>query len=133
MRLFRFVVMACAAGTTLGAGRSAIAQSSETIELVVPQGTPLRVALDETIRIKEVGQPINGMLVEPVYAYDRVVLLAGTEVRGHVTRFQEAGRSVRLRTMLGGDFSPVRQVVLEFDTVERSGHRWRRPDRSLPR
>ena len=48
-----------------------------SLALVVRAGVPLRVALDARIRVKRVGQSVTGTLVEPVYAYDRVVLPAG--------------------------------------------------------
>src|SRR5438094_10623208 len=39
---------------------------ASVIELNVPSGTPLRVALDERVRIKTPGQPVRGKIVETV-------------------------------------------------------------------
>jgi hypothetical protein len=91
------------------------------VELVVRAGRPLRVALDGTATVKRVGQQVTATLVEPVYAYDRIVLPAGTPVLGHVTRLENAPRRTRIKAMLGGDFSPQRSVALQFDTVLKAG------------
>jgi hypothetical protein len=92
-------------------------------EVVVEAGRPLRVALDGRVRIKQIGQPVTGTLIEPVYALDRLVVPAGTPVRGHVAQLVTPSRAARLKAMLGGDFAPHRRVVLQFDTlVPDDGH-----------
>jgi hypothetical protein len=93
------------------------AEPAPTIELVVKAGRPLQVALDKRIRVKRVGQPVTGTLVDPVYGYDRILIPAGTEVLGHVAKLEGASKLVRARAILGGDLTPVRHVVLEFDTM----------------
>jgi hypothetical protein len=75
------------------------------------------VALDHKIKVKRVGQPVTGTIVEPVYAYDRIVIPAGTKVRGQIAQLVGASGGTRARAYLGGDFSPPRQVVLQFDTL----------------
>src|SRR5947209_3501265 len=57
-----------------------------SIDLVVGVGRPLRVALDARIPLKRAGQPVTGVVIEPVYAYDRVVIPVGAKVRGHVAQ-----------------------------------------------
>jgi hypothetical protein len=102
----------------LGASAAFASQSTgDGVELVVKAGRPLRVALNQRLRVERVGQTVIGTLVEPVYAYDRIVVPAGTQLRGHVARLENASKTTRARTMLGGDFSPRRHVVLQFDTV----------------
>ena len=69
----------------LGTTQPVHAQSDPSaIDLVVTAGRPLRVALDERVSLKSVGQVVTGTVVEPVYAYDRIVIPVGTRVRGHV-------------------------------------------------
>src|SRR5438270_10516653 len=58
-----------------------LAQADAGVSLVVQTGRPLRVALSDTASIRRVGQPVHGTLTEPIYAYDRIVLPVGTEVR----------------------------------------------------
>ena len=96
----------------------AFAQSGEPmVEIIVPAARPLRVALDQTVTVKRVGQPVTGTLVEDVYAYDRIVLPAGAKVSGHIDQLEPASKATRVRAMLAGDFSPSQHVVLRFDTV----------------
>jgi hypothetical protein len=85
-------------------------------DLAVDAGRPIHVALDERLTIKRVGQPITGTLVEPLYVYDRVVVPAGTKVRGHLARLDAPSRSAHIKTMLAGDFSPHRHLVTTFDS-----------------
>ena len=101
---------------TLASYGPAAAESS-SIDLVLQAGRPLRVALDHKIHVKRIGQPVTGTIVEAVYAYDRIVIPAGTKVHGHIAQLISGSRGTRARAYLGGDFSPPRQVVLQFDTL----------------
>src|SRR5215467_3941757 len=85
-------------------------------QLTVPDGAPLRIILTKKVRFKS-NQPVQGKLVEPVYAFDREVLLAGTEVTGHISGFKSAPRWVRITSMAGGNFTPLREPQLTFDTL----------------
>ena len=40
----------------------------------VPSGTPIKVALDSEVRIRQVGQPIHGKTTDPVYAFDKLLI-----------------------------------------------------------
>jgi hypothetical protein len=60
---------------------------------------------------------VTGVLVEPIYAYDRIVVPAGTKIRGHVAGLADPPKLARMQTMLQGDFTPHRRVVLQFDTI----------------
>ena len=96
------------------------AHAADRIELIAPTGTALRVTIDETIALTRVGQAIHGALVEPLYAYDRVVLPAGARVVGHVAALEDPSRAARLRSWSSGRFSPSRRVTVVFDTIIRS-------------
>jgi type IV secretory pathway VirB10-like protein len=115
----RFLVAGVAAlFATFGTSRPAAAQSDPpSIDLVVNAGRPLRVALDERIQLKRVGQPVTGTVTEPVYAYDRIVIDAGTRVRGHVSQIDSGSKFVRARAYMGGNFSPAKHASLQFDTL----------------
>jgi hypothetical protein len=93
------------------------AAGEQSVALVVQAGRPLRVALDERIRLRRAGQPITGTLVEPVYAYDRIVIPAGTRVLGHMDKLEGASKGTRVRAILSGNFSPLRRAILQFDTI----------------
>jgi hypothetical protein len=87
------------------------------VDLIVEAGRPLRVALDARVHVTRVGQPITGTLVDPLYAYDRIVVPAGTIVRGHVERLDHQPPLGRVQALAGGDFSPNLRVVVQFDTL----------------
>jgi len=102
----------------LAASQPAIGRAdAETIPLVLRAGRPLRVKLDERIRLKRVGQPITATVVEPVYAYDRIVVPAGAKLLGRVEKLDGPSKVARVRAMMAGDFSPLRHVVLQFETL----------------
>src|SRR5580704_15335177 len=63
-----------------------LAQSAGTISLEVPKGTPLPVLLDKEMRIRKEGQPIHGKVAEPIFAFDKLVVPAGSDITGRVTR-----------------------------------------------
>ena len=57
------------------------------------------------------------MLVDPVFAYDRIVIPVGTRVLGHVARRTSVSKRRRTLAMLSGDFTPLHDIVLQFETV----------------
>jgi hypothetical protein len=96
----------------------ALAQvDDQAIALTIAVGRPLEVVVDQRISIKRVGQPVTGTLVEPLYAYDRIVVPAGTRVDGHIAALKEPSTITKTRAMLSGDLSPKRLVVLQFDAL----------------
>jgi hypothetical protein len=105
------VVMACLTP-------QALAQSTApAVPLGVAEGSSLRVALDRRVTIKNVGQQVEAVLVDPVYAYDRVVIPAGARVIGHVERRSGVSKKRRAIAMLRGDFTPLHDILLQFDAV----------------
>jgi hypothetical protein len=117
------VQIPCAFGTLLALQLSlltpgVLAQAQpETVSLTVSAGRPLEIVVDRRISVKRVGQAITGTVVEPIYAYDRVVVPAGTRVSGHIAALEAQSRLARTRALLRGDFTPARRVVLQFDTL----------------
>lgn len=82
-RLYRLLPALLA---TLLAGPAGASSQGESVNLVVEAGRPLRVALEQRLRVKRTGQPVVATLVEAVYAYDRIVIPAGTKVVGCIER-----------------------------------------------
>jgi hypothetical protein len=91
------------------------------IDLTVAAGRPVRVALAERLTITHVGQPVAGTVVEPMYAYDRIVIPVGTAVLGRIARLDNPPKAARVRAFIGGDFSPHRTIVVTFDTIVKDG------------
>jgi hypothetical protein len=96
---------------------NAASGAPHTVELEVPAGTPLPIVLADEVRIRKAGQAIHGKIAEPVYAFDQLVVPAGSEVSGSVTRI--AGISAWQRTLaaLDANFSPTRDVEITFDQL----------------
>ncbi len=91
--------------------------STQTIDLTVPKGTPMQVALDQEVRLRKVGQTIHGRVVEPVYAFDKVVVPEGTEVLGRVREIEHLSKAKRATAALDADFTPRRKVEMEFSEL----------------
>src|SRR5215471_11048604 len=115
-----FIAVAVAAAC-LCDNRLALAQGDASIPLVVPSGRALRVMLTDNTTVHRVGQTVTAQLVEPVYAYDRIVLPIGTLVRGRIAKLTEPPKLTRAQTMGAGDFSPHRTVELHFESIVRDG------------
>jgi len=85
--------------------------------MTVAPGTPLKVALDSEVRVRNVGQAIHGKTVEPVYAFDKLLIPAGTMVNGKVSAIDGVPGKTRLLDATDGNFSPVRHVHVQFDEL----------------
>ena len=93
------------------------ANSDASIPLTVPLGTPLKVALDREVRVRKVGQAIHGKIMEPVYAFDKLVVPAGSDVNGKIAQIESVSKKKRTVAALNADFSPYREVQIEFDEL----------------
>jgi hypothetical protein len=86
------------------------------VALTISSGAPLRLYLTKRIP-KRAGAPVEGKLIEGMFAFDREVLPAGTAVLGEVDRVQPVAKWQRIRAILNGDFTPLRQAQVEFTTL----------------
>jgi hypothetical protein len=86
----------------------------QTVALTVSKGAPLQVALDQEIRVKKVGQPVHARIVEPVYAFDHIVVPVGSEVIGEITKIESLSEGKRTLAVLNADFTPLRKVEVGF-------------------
>jgi hypothetical protein len=99
------------------AGVEAIANPSAKIDLVVPQGSTLRIALDQRTRISHPGDAVHGRVVETVYAFDQPVIPEGSIATGHVIKVDSVPGVRRTMAYANGDFSPFHKYAVSFDTV----------------
>src|SRR3981081_3246177 len=88
-----------------------------TVPMSVSAGTPIKVALDSEVRVKAVGQLIRGKTTEPVYAFDKLLIPAGTVVNGKLVAIDDVPKTVRVQSALNANFSPVHNVHLQFDEL----------------
>jgi hypothetical protein len=91
--------------------------AERTITLSVPTGTPLQIALDREVRVQKAGQTIHARLMQPVYAFDQLVLPAGAEISGHIVRIGSPGGKQLTLSILNADFTPTRPVEVAFDDI----------------
>jgi hypothetical protein len=89
-----------------------------TVPLTVPKGIAVQVVLDKEVRIQKVGQSVHGRVAEPVYAFDKLVVPAGTEVTGQITQLESFSGGRRTLDALDANFTPVRKVQIKFDDLE---------------
>jgi hypothetical protein len=116
------ILLVFSAGILFGQSESPTApperlQSTGIILLEVPKGTPLPVLVDQEIRIRKAGQPIHGKIAEPIFAFDKLVVPAGSEVSGRVTRIARVSAWNRTAAALDANFSPYRDVEITFDQL----------------
>ena len=93
----------------------------ENIDLTVPKGTALQVVLDREIRVQKVGQPIHGLLIEPVYAFDKLVVPIGTEVTGQISQIESVSAGRRTLAALDANLTPTRKITVEFTELSLAG------------
>jgi hypothetical protein len=105
-----FVILASAAPQD-GAG-----EEGPKVLLSVPSGAPLRLYLTQRIP-KRLGAPVEAKVLEPVFAFDREVIPAGTVAHGEVSRVQPVSKWRRARAIMNGDLTPLRQAQVRFATL----------------
>ena len=96
----------------------------QMVELTVPTGAPLQVALDQELQVRKVGQRVHGRVMEPVYAFDHIVVPAGSEVNGEVTKIETVSGGRRTLLALDANFSPERKVEVNFNELVLADGRW---------
>jgi hypothetical protein len=96
------------------AENKATSTPSEAISLIVPKGMAIQVALDKEVRVRKVSQPIVGHVIEPVYAFDKLVVPVGTTAIGKITRIEGVSNGKRVLDALDAEFSPAHKIDVEF-------------------
>jgi hypothetical protein len=91
--------------------------SGVRIVLKLPEGTSLRIAIDQRTRISAVGEVVQGHVVETVYAFDEPVIPAGTVAMGHITFIVPVPKLRRMEAYANGNFSPFHEYRVTFDRL----------------
>src|SRR5258707_10019935 len=97
----------------LSVGLALAQELSRNVPLTVPAGTPLRLYLTKRIS-KRLNAPVQAKMLVPLYAFDREVIPAGTEVFGTVTRLRAVPTGERTKAMMSGDFAPMHLAEVRF-------------------
>jgi hypothetical protein len=90
---------------------------SHTIALIIPDGTPLQIALDKEVRVQKVGQPIYGHVMQPVYVFDHLVIPLGTAATGRISTIDPVPGRTRVLDALNADFTPDHKLAVVFDEL----------------
>jgi len=96
------------------------AQSLPAPEIALPVGVPLRIRITHTAHLR-VGTPVTGVLTEPVYLHDHLVLPRDTTVLGVVAGFAHVDRKLRTQALLNGDVTPLHDPVVDFNRLQLPG------------
>src|SRR5947209_5713062 len=86
-------------------------------QVTIPADTPLRIALDQDLRLTHPGEPFRAHLAAPIYLGERLVLPAGTPVHGHIAHLNAIPKLQRAAVMAKGDFTPFKNADLRFDSI----------------
>jgi hypothetical protein len=87
--------------------------------LELPRGTSLQVEIQQQYPMRD-DEPIQGLLLHPLYVDGELVIPKGTKVRGRVIGLQP-DRKARIHARLLGDFTPFHRPEVRFDEIELSG------------
>jgi hypothetical protein len=87
------------------------------LSLNLPNGTPLRIALDQRTRVDHPGAMVHGKVVETVYAFDQPVIPAGSVVSGRIAGINRVSGIKRTLAYANGDFSPFHKYEVNFETL----------------
>jgi hypothetical protein len=85
--------------------------------MTVPDGTALQVVLGREVRVRKIGEPITGRVVQPVYAFDRLIIPAGTVVTGRLSAIGPVAGRTRVLDALNANFTPPHKLSVTFDKL----------------
>jgi hypothetical protein len=69
------------------------------LHLQIPTGTPLRLYLTKRVRYRK-GDLVEAKTAEPTWAFDRIVIPAGTTVKGRVVKLEPVPKMIRGMAMV---------------------------------
>jgi hypothetical protein len=93
------------------------AESVAKISLNLPNGTPLRIALDQRTRVNHPGEIVHGRVVETVYAFDQPVIPAGSIASGRIVSIAPVPGVKRTLAYANGNFSPFHKYEVSFERL----------------
>jgi hypothetical protein len=101
---------------------AALAASAQILPApdTLPAGVPLRIRITRTAHLHR-GAPVVGVLTEPVFLRNRLVLPQNSIVRGVVIAYAPVARKLRTQALLNGDVTPLHDPIVTFNTVELAG------------
>jgi len=92
------------------------------VHLQVDAGTPIRVYITRRISYR-LGETVPAKVIEPVWAFDRIVIPAGSTLQGKIVGLDPVSGMVRTRAIVGGDFTPLKRAEVAFNSLTLPGGR----------
>ena len=93
--------------------------AEELRDLTVPSGTQLRIEVSRRKRLR-LGGEVQARLLEPIYAENRMLIPSGALLHGTIVELRPAARDKRLNAQLQGDFTPLREPVIQWTLLTRA-------------
>ena len=90
---------------------------SQSIDLILPEGTPLRIGMTNRVRLARAGTPVIGKVIDTVYVFDEPVIPAGSLALGKVRCIAPVSKLRRTTAAANADFSPRRDYVVGFESL----------------
>ncbi|HEY1743518.1 MAG TPA: hypothetical protein VGG18_10165 [Granulicella sp.] len=87
--------------------------------IAIAASVPLHVRVTHTAKLR-IGSNVSGVLTEPVYVRDRLVLPKDSPVSGIVTAYTRIDHIVREQALLNGDVTPLHDPVVHFTSLQLS-------------
>lgn len=84
--------------------------------VIVPAGVPLHIKVTRTAHLHK-GAEVSGVLTEPIYVRDRLVVPVGSTLSGTVTGYAPVDRIEREQSLLNGDVTPLHDPVVDFTSL----------------
>lgn len=84
--------------------------------VTVHAGVPLHVTITRTAHL-HIGTAVEGILTNPIYAKDRLVLPTGSRVDGRVAAYAPLAKIDREQALLNGDVTPLHAPVVDFTSI----------------
>jgi hypothetical protein len=82
----------------------------------IKSGSIIEVRIDHQVRMRK-GAPVVAHTAYPLYRDNRLVLPAGTEVKGEIASLRPVPRTAHLAALARADFTPLHQAILRFDSL----------------
>jgi hypothetical protein len=91
-------------------------QAQSVEKEALPAGTILAVQLSADASMK-VGAPVRGLVTEPVYAHDKLLIPRGSVLTGQIVELERASHSRSVNAKLQGDFTPLHEAAVKFEQI----------------
>lgn len=87
--------------------------------LTVSSGSAFRVEVTRRARLQK-NSVIEGLLLEPIYAENRLLIPSGALLEGTISEVRPAAHGKRVEAKFHGDFTPLNEPVIQWTVLSRN-------------